>query len=38
VGARNAGIRGLLIDRDAKNQGVDCPCLKSLQEVYSFLK
>jgi HAD superfamily hydrolase (TIGR01549 family) len=38
VGARNAGIRGLLIDRDATNQELDCPRLKSLGEVYSFLK
>lgn len=38
VGARNAGIRGLLIDRDGTKQGLDCPCLKSLQEVYSFLR
>ena len=38
VGARNAGIRGLLIDRNATSRGVDCPCLKSLDEVYSFLK
>ncbi len=38
VGARSAGIRGLLIDRDASYQGLDCPCLKSLEEVYSYLK
>jgi putative hydrolase of the HAD superfamily len=38
VGARNAGIRGLLIDRGAKSKELDCPRLKSLQEVYSFLK
>jgi len=37
VGARNAGIRGLLIDRDSSRQGVDCPRIKSLEEVYSFL-
>ena len=38
LGARNAGITGLLIDRDATSRGLDCPCLRSLQEVCSFLK
>lgn len=37
VGARNAGITGLLIDRDAAARGLDCPCLKSLEDVYPFL-
>ena len=38
VGARNAGVQGLLIDRDGANPRVDCPRLKSLEDVYSFLK
>ena len=38
LGARNAGITGLLIDRDSTTRGMDCPCLKSLEEVYSFLE
>lgn len=37
VGARNAGITGLLIDRDAASRGLDCPSLRSLGDVYSFL-
>ena len=38
VGARNAGIQGLLIDRDGTNRGLDCPSLRNLEEVFSFLK
>ena len=38
VGARNAGIRGLLIDRDGSRTGLDCPCMKSLTEIYPFLR
>jgi putative hydrolase of the HAD superfamily len=38
VGARNAGIAGLLIDRDSKSHGLDCPCLSDLEEVYKYLK
>ena len=37
VGARNAGIRGLLIDRESTSRDLDCPCLRSLQEVYAFI-
>lgn len=37
VGARNAGIRGLLINRDTARADVDCPQIKSLSEVYSYL-
>lgn len=38
VGARNAGILGLLIDRDGRAQGLDCPCMKSLSDVFAYLK
>lgn len=38
VGARNAGIQGLLIDRDGTNRRQDCPCLRSLEEIYPFLR
>lgn len=37
VGARNAGIEGILIDRDGSHAGPDCPHLKTLPEVYSFI-
>jgi putative hydrolase of the HAD superfamily len=37
VGARNAGITGLLIDRDGVDHHLDCPRLKSLSEVYPYL-
>ena len=33
VGARNAGIEGVLIDRDGSHEGLDCPRLKSLSEI-----
>ena len=37
VGARNAGMRGLLIDRDATRHDFDCPLLRSLSEIYPYL-
>ena len=37
VGARNAGIKGLLIDRNALASGLDCPCLKDLSEIYAHI-
>lgn len=37
VGARNAGIRGLLIDRDSVRVSTDCPRLRELTEVYQHL-
>jgi HAD superfamily hydrolase (TIGR01549 family) len=37
VGARNAGISGILIDRDGSQSGVDCPRIRNLDEVYRFV-
>jgi putative hydrolase of the HAD superfamily len=37
IGARNAGIKGLLIDREGSHSGLDCPQMKSLGEVYRYL-
>lgn len=37
-GARNAGIDGILIDRDGNFGEVDCPKNSSLGEVYDFLE
>ena len=37
LGARNAGIKGLLIDRDSDRRNLDCPVLKSLSEVRRYL-
>ncbi|MDE1853301.1 MAG: HAD-IA family hydrolase [Thaumarchaeota archaeon] len=38
IGARNAGIRGVLIDRDGSQARDDCPTIASLGEVYRFLE
>jgi HAD superfamily hydrolase (TIGR01549 family) len=38
VGARNAGIKGVLIDRDGSRPEADCPRMKSLSEIYSHLQ
>ncbi len=38
VGARNAGIKGLLIDREGSQSRLDCPRMKSLGEVYHYLE
>jgi HAD superfamily hydrolase (TIGR01549 family) len=37
VGARSAGVKGLLIDREGAQTGPDCPRVKSLDEVYQHL-
>jgi HAD superfamily hydrolase (TIGR01549 family) len=37
LGARNAGIKGLLIDRDGSQSGLDCPHVRSLSEIYQHL-
>ena len=37
-GARNAGVTGLLIDRDGRYGEVDCPKIKGLGDVYGFLE
>jgi len=38
VGARNAGMEGILIDRDGFLSNVDCPLVKSLSEVYLHIR
>ena len=38
VGARNAGMEGILIDRDGTQRASDCPRVKSLSEIYQFVK
>jgi len=38
LGARNAGLRGLLIDRDGLQSGRDCPRMRSLSEVHAHLE
>jgi len=38
VGARNAGIQGILIDRDGSYDNVDCPCIRSLPQVYDYIR
>jgi HAD superfamily hydrolase (TIGR01549 family) len=38
VGARNAGIKGLLIDREGSQSRFDCPRMKSLGEVFHYLE
>ncbi len=38
VGARNAGIEGILIDREGSMKHLDCPKIGSLAEVYEFLR
>jgi HAD superfamily hydrolase (TIGR01549 family) len=37
LGASNAGIRGILLDRDGSHEGLDCPRIQSLAEVRSWL-
>lgn len=37
-GARNAGIEGVLIDREGIYGHTDCPKIASLEEVYRFLR
>ena len=38
VGARNAGMVGVLIDRDGSRSEMDCPRVKSLSEVYLHIR
>ncbi len=38
LGARNAGIKGLLIDRDGSQAGLDCPRVSTLSEIYTHLR
>ncbi len=38
IGARNAGIKGLLIDRDGSQAGLDCPRVSTLSEIYPHLR
>jgi HAD superfamily hydrolase (TIGR01549 family) len=38
VGARNAGIEGILIDREGNQAEVDCPRIESLAEVYGHIR
>ncbi len=37
-GARNAGMRGILIDRDGSQKGLDCPRISTLSEVHDQLR
>jgi HAD superfamily hydrolase (TIGR01509 family) len=37
VGARNAGMQGILLDRDDAQSGLDCPRIRSLDEVFRYL-
>jgi HAD superfamily hydrolase (TIGR01549 family) len=37
VGARNAGIQGVLIDREGRQSGLDCPRISNLHEVYGLI-
>jgi putative hydrolase of the HAD superfamily len=37
VGARNAGLQGVLIDREGIRSGLDCPLIRSLDEVYGLV-
>ena len=38
VGARNAGMNGVLIDRDGHHLDIDCPRVKTLSEVYLHIR
>jgi len=38
VGARNAGIKGVLLDRNGSRPMPDCPCIQSLSEIYPHLR
>ena len=38
VGARNAGMEGILVDRDGTQRGSDCPMVQSLAEIYEFIR
>ncbi len=38
LGARNAGIKGLLLDRDGSQAGLDCPRVNTLSDIYQHLR
>jgi putative hydrolase of the HAD superfamily len=38
LGARNAGMKPVLIDRDGSQARHDCPCIRSLDEIYPYLR
>jgi HAD superfamily hydrolase (TIGR01549 family) len=38
IGARNAGIQGILLDRDGNRPDLDCPTISGLEGVYEFLE
>lgn len=38
VGARNAGLEGILIDRSGNHPGLDCPTISDLGGVYGLLE
>ena len=38
VGARNAGMEGILIDRDGSHGSTDCPKMQSLSEIYQYVR
>ena len=37
LGARRAGMKGVLIDRDGSQGGRDCPTISNLTEIYDHL-
>ncbi len=37
VGARNAGVKGILIDRDGSHEGLDCPRVRALTDIFPLL-
>ena len=37
VGARNAGMKGVLIDRGGSHPGLDCPRIQTLPQIYHHL-
>ena len=38
IGARNAGLEGILIDREGDQRNFDCPRVQSLSEIYQFMR
>ena len=38
VGARNAGLEGILIDRDSTQGSFDCPRIQTLSEIYRYIR
>ncbi len=37
-GAKNAGMKGILIDRDGSQQSLDCPRITTLSEIHDYLR